>query len=130
MIINLLHKIYTFNSKNAKNCVRVLISLLYHIYSIRSHCFKHNTPILFLSCRIWIKCFINQIILRSCKNSLCFSEWKCWNNSGCMCSSTYCAFLSLIWIELPFFQRPILDTRNNIWETVIMNLYMKTVLNH
>ena len=114
----------------------MLKSLLYHIYPIRSHCFKHGTPILFLSCRIQIICFINQsytmifqktqyvflyenaqIILVACTFQHAVHSCHC--PSGLYLRSES---------KLPFFQCPILATRNTIWETVIMNLHMKTLL--
>ena len=117
----------------------MLISLLYHIHPIRSHCFKHNTPILFLSCRIRIVCFINQsytvilqktqyvfpnenaqIILLACA----LSKKTAVHSSHCP-SGRYLRSKS----KLPFFQFSLLATRNTIWETVIMNFHMKTVLN-
>ena len=57
------YEIYTFYFKTMHswcNCANNLILSSYPIQPTRSHCSKHDTPILFPSCRVWTICFINQ----------------------------------------------------------------------
>ena len=90
------YKICTFTSKECINSCKCVNTLFDPIQPIRGHCFKHHTtPHSSRLVGSEPSVLSIKVILQSCKNPLCSSEWKYLDNSSYMCSSPRCAFLSL-----------------------------------